>query len=500
MQAMDTRTSPTVPALSAAAPPAPAAAPAAARGERQRLLAMFTIVGASVMDLLDSTIVNVAGPALRRDIGASASALQWIVAGYTLAFACMLITGARLGDVLGRKRMFLTGVAGFVTSSVLCSAAVNAQMLIATRVAQGAFAAVMIPQGLGLIRTIYPPQQRARALAVFGPALAISAAAGPVVGGALVDGNVLGLGWRAIFLLNGPVGLLALAGAARLLPSDAMRRAGAAAPRLDLAGLVLATGAALLLVYPLVQGREAGWPDWTFAMMAASVPTFCVFAVHQWARQRAGRDPLVETSIWRKRAFCFGTLFVLLFFGSMTGMFFILTQFMQLGEHFTPLHAGLSMLPWSVGGVISICVVQGVAGKAGPRRMIQAGVAVMAASLLGTAWTIHDFGITVSSWDMAPALFGAGFGVGLVFAPFFGTVLAAVEEHEVSSASGVVNAIQQLGSALGVAGLGTLFFDRITSHGAGAAAAPVFIITAAVLAVAWIVAFAMPKTARDAQQ
>jgi predicted MFS family arabinose efflux permease len=317
---------------------------------------------------------------------------------------------------------------------------------------------------------------------VLGPVLGIAATAGPVVGGALVDGNVLGLGWRAVFLLNAPVGLLALAGAARLLPADARRRSGSGAPRLDLVGLVLATGAALLLIYPLVQGREAGWPDWTFAMMTASAPTFGLFALHQRARQRAGRDPLVETSIWRKRAFCSGAAFAMLFFGSMTGMFFTLTLFTQLGEHFSPLHAGLTMLPWSLGGIVSMVMSQGMTGKAGPRRR-----------------TIHHLGITASSLDFAPALFAAGFGMGLAFAPFFGTVLAAVEEHEVSSASGVVNAIQQLGSALGVAGLGTVFFDRITSHGASAAAVPVFIITAAVLAVAWAVAFAMPKAARPDQ-
>lgn len=471
-------------------------APAPRRDDRWRLLAMLTVVGASVMDLLDSTIVNIAGPALRRDVGASTSALQWIIAGYTLAFASMLITGARLGDVLGRKRMFLTGVAGFVASSVLCSAAVNPQMLIATRVLQGAFAAVMIPQGLGLIRAMYPADQLAKAFAVFGPVMGISATAGPVVGGALVDGNVLGLGWRAIFLLNVPVGLLALAGAARLLPSDAGRDSRASAPRLDLGGLVLATGAALLLVYPLVQGREAGWPGWTFAMMAASVPAFGIFVLHQRARQRAGRDPLVETSIWRKRAFCSGAAFVMLFFGSMTGMFFALTLFMQTGAHFTPLHAGLTTLPWSFGSMVSIGVSQGLMGKAGPRRTIQAGVMVMAAGLLGTAWTIHHFGIGMSSWDLAPALFAAGFGMGLVFAPFFGTVLAAVEDHEVGSASGVVNAIEQFGSASGVAGLGTLFLGRAVGHGASAAAVPVFIITAAVLAVAWAIAFLMPKTAR----
>ena len=460
---------------------------------------MLTVVGASMMDLLDSTIVNIAGPALRHDIGASTSALQWIVAGYTLAFASMLITGARLGDVLGRKRMFLTGMAGFVASSVLCSAAINAQMLIATRVTQGAFAAVMIPQGLGLIRAMYPPEQMVKAFAVFGPVMGISATAGPVVGGALVDGNVLGLGWRTIFLLNVPVGLLALAGAARLLPADARRGSRAGAPRLDLAGLMLATAAALLLVYPLVQGREAGWPGWAFGMMAASVPVFGIFALHQRARRRAGRDPLVETSIWRKREFSSGVAFVMLFFGSMTGMFFALTLFMQFGQHFTPLHAGLTTLPWSLGGMVSMGASQGLLGKCGPRRVMQAGVAVMAAGLLGIAWTIHHLGIAVTSWDLAPALFAAGFGMGLVFAPFFGTVLAAVEDREVGSASGVVNAVQQFGSAFGVAGLGTLFFDRVASHGASAAAAPVFVITAGTLALAWVIAFLMPKTARADQ-
>ena len=478
---------------------ASAPGPAAGRRERWRVLALLTVVGASVMDLLDSTIVNIAGPALRHDIGASTSALQWIVAGYTLAFASMLITGARLGDVLGRKRMFLTGVAGFVASSVLCSAAVSAQMLIAARVSQGAFAAVMIPQGLGLIRAMFPADQMANAFAVFGPMMGISATAGPVVGGALVDGNLLGLGWRAIFLLNVPVGLLALAGAARLLPADARRGSRAGAPRLDLAGLVLATAAALLLVYPLVQGREAGWPGWMFGMMAASVPMFGLFALHQRARRRAGRDPLVETSIWRKREFCSGVAFVMLFFGSMTGMFFALTLFMQVGEHFTALHAGLTTLPWSLGGMVSMGTSQGLLGKWGPRRMMQAGVAVMAAGLLGIAWTINHLGVAVTSWDLAPALFVAGFGMGLVFAPVFGTVLAAVEDHEVGSASGVVNAVQQFGSAFGVAGLGTLFFGRIISHGASAAAVPVFVITAGTLALAWAIAFLMPRTARADQ-
>lgn len=473
------------------------AAPAQASSARRQTLAVLTVVGASVMDLLDGTIVSIAGPALRRDIGASASALQWILAGYTLAFAAALITGARLGDVFGRKRMFLTGIAGFVASSVLCSAAVNPQMLIATRVMQGAFAAVMIPQGLGLIRTVFPPEQMAKAFAVFGPVMGIGATAGPIVGGALVSGNVLGLGWRAMFLLNVPIGLAALAGAARLLPADSRSRSRA--PRLDLVGMVLATGAILLVVYPLVQGREAGWPTWMFLMMGSSVPAFCIFALHQRARRRAGRDPLVETSIWHKREFCSGTAFVMLFFGSMTGMFFALTLFLQIGAGYSPLHAGLTTLPWSIGSMISIGFSQGPLASAGPRRVIQAGVAIMAAGIVGLAFTINAFGTGTSSYVLIPAVAAAGFGMGLVFAPFFGTVLAAVEDHEVGSASGVVEAIQQLGAAFGVAGFGTLFFDRIAAHGATGAAIPVFAIAAAVLVLAWAVAFAMPKTARADQ-
>jgi EmrB/QacA subfamily drug resistance transporter len=479
-----------------AGPSTAAGSPAAAQvPSRRQLLAVLTVVGASVMDLLDGTIVNIAGPALRRDIGASASALQWIVAGYTLAFAATLITGARLGDVYGRKRMFLTGVAGFVASSALCSAAVNPQMLIAFRIVQGAFAAVMIPQGLGLIRTVFPPDQMAKAFAVFGPVMGIGATAGPIVGGALVSGNVFGLGWRAVFLLNVPIGLLALAGSARLLPADSRSRSHA--PHLDLTGMLLATGAVLLLVYPLVQGRESGWPAWMFAMMAGSVPAFGIFVLHQRSRQRSGRDPLVETSIWRKREFCWGTAFVMLFFGSMTGMFFALTMFLQLGAGFSPLHAGLTTLPWTVGSMISIGVSQGLLASAGPRRVIQAGVVIMAVGVIGVGLTIHAYGTGTSSYALIPALAAAGFGMGLVFTPFFGTVLAAVDEHEVGSASGVVEAVQQLGSAFGVAGLGTLFFGRIATHGVAGAAIPVFVITAGVLAAAWLMAFGMPKTTRD---
>jgi EmrB/QacA subfamily drug resistance transporter len=464
---------------------------------KHRSLALLAIVGASVMDLLDSTIVNVAGPALSRDIGASSSALQWIVAGYTLAFASVLITGARLGDIVGRRRMFLIGVSGFVLASTLCSLAQNPEMLIATRVLQGGCAALMIPQGLGIIKTMFPPAEMAKAFAVFGPMMGLAATAGPVIGGALVSGDVFGLGWRAIFLLNVPVGILALLGAVKLLPHDNGLGDHGRTPRLDIVGMLMATAAALLLIYPLVQGRESGWPAWTFVMMGASVPMFGIFALHQRARIRASHDPFVVTSIFRKRDFSGGVAFIVLFFGAMTGMFFALTLFLQFGLGYTALHSGLTTIGWSIGTMVSMGVGQGLMPKIGARRMLQIGLVIMTVGVAALAWTINHYGTGVSSWDLEPALLVAGFGMGMVFGPFFGIVLAAVDDREVGSASGVVSAVQQLGSAIGVAGLGTLFFDRITTHGPSGAAVPVLLTSAGVLLASWLVSFLMPKNARE---
>src|SRR4051794_193042 len=225
-----------------------------------RWYALAVVLTAECMDLLDGTILNVAMPSIRDDLGGSYSAIQWIIAAYALAFAVGLITGGRLGDVYGRRQMFLLGTAGFTLASGLCALAPSVHVLIGCRVLQGAAAAIMIPQGLGLIREMFPREELAAAFGIFGPVIGLSAVLGPILGGFLVHADLLGTGWRAVFLVNLPLGVAALLGASVLLPESR----SAHAPRLDLVGTLLAGAAMLLLVYPLVQGRDLDWPAWVF--------------------------------------------------------------------------------------------------------------------------------------------------------------------------------------------------------------------------------------------
>jgi MFS family permease len=217
------------------------------------------VLAAECMDLLDGTIVNVAAPTIRTDLHSSTSALQWVIGGYALAFAVGLITGGRLGDIYGRKRMFVLGAIGFVIASMACAFASSPEMLIACRLAQGGAAALLIPQGFGIIRDAFAPSEQGTAFAIFGPVIGLSAVLGPIVGGALIDANLLGSGWRLVFFVNLPLGVIAAIGAARLIPDVR----ATSAPRLDLVGTALAALGMALLVYPLIQGREAGWPAWT---------------------------------------------------------------------------------------------------------------------------------------------------------------------------------------------------------------------------------------------
>jgi EmrB/QacA subfamily drug resistance transporter len=439
----------------AAAPPGPP--------YRWRWLVLAVVLAAEVMDLLDSTVVNIAAPTIRHDLGGTYAAVQWIAAGYTLAFAVMLITGGRLGDIAGRKRMFLIGAAGFTISSVLCAFAQSPEMLIASRVLQGALGAVMIPQGFGVIKMIFPPKEAAAAFGAFGPVIGLSAVCGPIMAGALIDANWFGTGWRMIFLINLPVGLLAFLGAAWFMPESRSSRA----TRLDLPGMFLVVAGSLLLIYPLVQGRELGWPAWTYAMMLAALPVFAIFV---WYERRREASPLIEAGLFAKRAFTGGLAVVLGFFCAMLGFMLVFGLFLQVGLGYRPLAAGLAMAPWALGTAIGAGVSGGVLGPRFGRPVIHAGLLVMIVGLVGAWYTLDRYGVTTTAWAMVPAVFVAGFGTGLVVAPLFSVVLAGVEEHEVGTASGVLNAVQQLGAAVGVAVVGTVFFSLLGTQAAPAAA------------------------------
>ncbi|ACU76655.1 drug resistance transporter, EmrB/QacA subfamily [Catenulispora acidiphila DSM 44928] len=467
---------------------------------RAVILALFAIIGADIMDLLDTTIMNIASPVLRTDLGASTSALQWIVAGYTLAFAVMLTTGGRLGDVFGRKRMFQVGISGFLLGSVLCSVAQTSGELIGARILQGAFAAVMIPQGLGMLRAMVPAEKMNSVFGIFGPMMGLAATLGPILGGWLVGADLFGLSWRAIFLVNVPVGIAALAFGSKVLPKDD-HAADGAKPKLDIVGMLLATAGVMLLVYPLVQGRESGWPLWMFAMMAASIPTFGVFALHQRRRNAAGRDPFVVPTVFRKRSFVSGIAVLFAFSAAMSGVFFVYTLFMQIGLHFSALHAGLTMLPWSIGTIASMGASQALMPKVGPRRTLQAGMLVMAIGTVIAALLVNSYGATTTTWTLVAPLLVSGMGMGLIFGPIFGTVLGDLDDAEVGSASGLLNAMQQLAGAFGIAALGTVFFDKAGTlmTSVPAAATLVFAISAAILVVAWAAAFSMSKHTQEAE-
>ncbi|MES4889601.1 MFS transporter [Streptomyces sp. NPDC096012] len=422
---------------------------------RWRWAALFVILAAEVMDLLDAVVTNIAGPAMRADLGGGASTLQWLAAAYTLAMAVGLVTGGRLGDIHGRRRMFLTGAAGFTMGSLLCAISVSPGMLIGARVVQGLFGAVMLPQGLGMIKEMFPPKESQKAFGLFGPVMGLSAVCGPILAGWLVDADYFGTGWRMIFLINLPLGAAAILGALRYLP----RGRSGTRPRLDIPGMLMVSLAALLIIFPLVQGREYDWPAWTFVMMAASVVVFVAFGTYESRRSKAGLDPLVVPSLFRKRGFSGGMTLGLVFFSAMQGFMLVFNLYTQIGLGYSPLKAGLVMVPWSGGMIVGFGIAQGVARFG--RAVLQTGAVVMAVGVFGVWLTLDTVGGGVGPWQLLPSLLVTGVGMGLLMAPFFDIVLASVEQHETGSASGTMTAIQQLGGAFGVAVLGTVFFGLL---------------------------------------
>nr|BFE77042.1 hypothetical protein GCM10020092_103430 [Actinoplanes digitatis] len=314
---------------------------------RWRWVALFVILAVEVMDLLDSLVTTIAGPVIRAELGGSLSLIQWLGAVYTLSMAIGLLTGGRLGDIYGRRRMFIIGAAGFTLASLLCALAWSPGVLIGARAVQGLFGALMLPQGLGMIKQMFSPSEQAKAFGAFGPVMGLGAVGGPILASWLVDADYFGTGWRMIFLINLPLGIFAVVGAFKFLPEFRSERT----PRLDLAGVALAAVGAFLLLFPLVQGRELDWPAWVFVMLALGVMLFGIFGVYESRRERRGLDPLVTPSLFRKRAFTGGLLLGLFFFAALIGTGLVFTLYLQVGLGYSPLKAGLTTLPQALGTV-----------------------------------------------------------------------------------------------------------------------------------------------------
>jgi EmrB/QacA subfamily drug resistance transporter len=457
-----TETTETVAPPGAGAPPAPA--PAQSELDPRRWLALGSVMTALFMVLLDISIVNVAIPAIRVNLAANNADIQFVVAGYGLAYAVLLITGGRLGDIFGRKRLFMLGMSGFVVASALCGLAQSALMLDLSRVLQGAMAALMYPQVFSVIQVSFPPQERARVFGFLGAVIGIATITGPLVGGLIIRDDLTGGSWRWIFLVNLPIGIASLIAAGRLVTESRAPNA----TRLDLVGVVLATAGILLLVYPLVEGQVAGWPAWTFICIGISPVVLALFILYERSLPST-RFPLVQLSMFRIPSFRVGVAIAAVFIAGIPAFFFTFSLMLQVGLGYSALHAGLTTIPWSLGSAVASAMSTRVAPRLG-KWTIAIGSALLVIGILGIILTLHLRGTNVTSYDLIPTFLISGIGLGTVIAPLLNIILAGVPGRDAGSASGVLTTFQQLGGAIGVAVVGVVFFGLLSSRATPAVA------------------------------
>lgn len=474
---------------------APSFADSSSAVYRYRWHAFAVVVFAGVLDVLDALITTIAAPAIRADIGGGASLMQWLTAGYTLALSSGLIVGGRLGDIFGRKRVFLAGLAGFTVASLLCGTAADPGLLVLFRVLQGLSGAVMLPQGLGFFKELFPPRELGTAFGMIGPAMGVASVCGPIVGGWLLTANLMGTGWRMIFLINVPLGILAWFAAVKYLPESRKPTAF----KLDWLGAVLVSMAAALLVFPVVQGHELGWPAWTFLVLLAGLALFALFGWHESRHIRRGGEPLVIPSLFRKRAFTGGLVAAVSLFGTLLGFSLVLNVFTQVGLGYSSMQAAITVLPFAAGETIGLIAARVWLAERLGRSLIQLGVVVSAAGLGVLVLTLRLASVGITAWQFVPAMLIIGLGIGFSLSTLFNTVLSAVDPHEAGSASGTFTAVQQFAGALGVAILGTVYFGLL-----GGSREPLdFIATfqqtlwgvAVLLGLAFAAGFLLPKTA-----
>ncbi|MFC4376052.1 MFS transporter [Nocardia halotolerans] len=423
----------------------------------RRWIAFATTLAAGFVDLLDVTIVNVAVPTIQQDLGAQYAQIEWIIAAYVLAFAAILITGGRLGDLYGRKRIFMVGMVFFTVASAACGLSTGPTMLIGSRFLQGLAAGLMVPQILAILRESFPERERAKAIAVYSAVCGSATAVGLALGALLVEWDLFGLSWRPIFLVNIPIGIITLI-TAQLWMKESR---SASAPRLDLVGVALVTAAILLLTYPLTEGRRLGWPAWTFVMIGASAVVLVLLIGYEHRRRRIGGSPLIDLSLFQSRPFTLGLISWLLFWICFGGFFLVWTLLMQVGLGWSPMRAGLTSLFFAVATGIGAGVSASVLAPRFGRGVLVAGGLVAGAGFVGYGALVQHYGQATTSWQMMIPLVLIGIGFGFVVAPTIDLVLGQVSASGGGAASGLLNTGQQLGIALGVALVGIVFFTQL---------------------------------------
>ncbi|OAH16562.1 MFS transporter [Streptomyces jeddahensis] len=423
----------------------------------RRWAAAAVMMTAALMDLLDVTIVNVAIPSIGRELGASESALQWVVSAYLLGFAATLIVAGHLGDRYGRKILFLAGTAGFGLASLGCGIAQTPGQLIAARAVQGVTAALLMPQVLGSFRTLFHGKERGAAFGMYGAVAGFASAIGLLLGGLLTDADLFGWGWRSVFLVNVPVALATFLAALVLVPSTKERSAG----RPDMLGSLVLAGGLVAIVLPLVQGHTNGWPVWGWICLACGALAVAGLAVAE-ARRRATTVPLLPARAFRLPAFSVGIAVQLLFALGMQGFFLVFAIWLQAGQGYTPMQAGVVTVAFSAGGFLTAPIADTLAVKAG-RLVLSAGALMMAG---GSGWVWYAVSGSdathTGAWPLVPGLLIAGAGLGFLVVPLVNVVLSAVPADLAGGASGIFSTAQQFGGALGAAVIGTVFFQHTT--------------------------------------
>jgi len=459
---------------------------------RRPWLAFAVVLAAAFMDLVDGTIVSIALPRIQTDLQADYAAAQWILAGYSVTFALVLIPGGRLGDIYGRRRIFLIGVAAFTVASIACGAATTGPVLVVARLAQGVAAGLMVPQVMSVVVILFRNAERAKAFALYGVTLSLANVSGPLLGAVFTEYSLFDLGWRAIFYVNVPIGVLALLGALRWMPESRSDTP----LRLDVAGIVLISLASFALMFPVIQGREAGWPIWMIVLLIAAVPLLWAFGVVEQRRDRRDSSALVPPDLLRQRSFVVGLVVLLIVFSALASLFLVLNYTLLTGYGWSPMRTALTGLGFPVGIFLTTGVAQRFAVTQG-RRLIQIGLTVMAAGMVLLIWAFLSRGMEATVWLLAAPILVMGLGMGLCVSIVTTVVLADVPARSAGAGSGVTNAVLQLGAAVGIAIVGAIYFSLLTSDNVADTAASTLWYNAAVLILAVLLTPFLPRAARS---
>ena len=457
------------------------------------------------MSLLDATIVNVALPTIRTSLGASEATLSWIISGYALAFGLALIPAGRLGDRYGHKWVFFSGLALFTVASLACGLAQDGTQLIVARVGQGLAAGIYVPAVTAYIQLLFTGRTRGKAFAIMGAVIGVSSALGPLIGGLLIQAFGEANGWRLVFVVNLPIGVIALIAAAFLLPagSESLGKSEG----VDGLGLLLLSGGLVAILVPLIEGQDQGWPLWTYLTLIGGLTLIALFGAWEVSVAGRGRTPLVPPHLFSHPAFTGGAILAMVYFAAFVSIFFTISILWQAGLGHTAFESGVVSIPFALGSIVGASQSGRLAARIG-RTVLVIGTGMVAAGLVAL-WLVLMLVTpgTLTNWDLLLPLLIAGTGSGLFIAPNAQFIIATVDRQDAGAASGVIATMQRVGSAIGIAIIGSVFFGTLSIPGAGPptpidlavafthSATSALAVSAAFAVVSFLLVFALPQRA-----